>query len=189
MSVLDVVKSRRSIRKFQNKPVTKHDVIKLLDAARLAPSGFNRQPWKFIYAQSPRVLRMIKSCSPGFYGDASAAIVMGIEEKGDAFQRERAKAFHRQQYSDIVGVMDIGFSAENILLVAHSLGLGACAIASFNENGLKSVLNAPDNWRPLLIISLGYPDEDPKMPPKKKLSEIVYLDEYGKKWDELEKQV
>lgn len=187
MSVLDIVKSRRSIRNFQNKPVSKQDVIKLLDAARLAPSGFNRQPWRFIYAQSPRVLRMIKNCSPGFYGDASAAIVIGIEEKRDAFQRERAKAFHRQNYSDIVGVMDIGFAAENILLVAHSLGLGACAIASFNENGLKSVLNAPENWRPLLVVSLGYPDEDPKMPPKKELSEIVYLDEYGKKWDELER--
>jgi len=187
MSVLDVIKSRRSIRTFQNKPVSKEDVIEILDAARLAPSGFNRQPWKFIYAQNPRVLRMIKNCSPGFYGDASAAIILGIEEKRDAFERERAKAFHRQSYSDIVGIMDVGFAAENILLAAHSLGLGACAIASFNENGLRGVLNAPENWRPLLVVSLGHPSEAPKMPPKKKLSEVVYLDEYGKKWDELER--
>ena len=187
MSVLDVIKSRRSIRTFQNKRVSKEDVIEILDAARLAPSGFNRQPWKFIYAQSPRVLRMIKNCSPGFYGNTPAAIIIGIEEKRDAFERERAKAFHRQSYSDIVGVMDVGFAAENILLAAHSLGLGACAIASFNENGLKGVLNAPENWRPLLVVSLGYPGEEPNIPPKKKLSEVVYLDEYGKKWDELER--
>jgi nitroreductase len=161
-------------------------VIKILDAARFAPSGFNRQPWRFIYVENPRVLKMVKNCSPGFYGDAAAAIVIGIEKMHDEFERERVRAFHRQRREDFIGVLDVGFTAENILLAAHSLGLGACAIASFNESGLKNVLNTPENWRIILVISLGYPKKVPSMPLKKQLFDIVYLDEYGKKWDKLE---
>lgn len=178
MSVIEVIKTRRSIRNFLNKPLADEDMIKILDAARLAPSGGNLQRWEFIYVKNPRVLKMIKNCSPGFYGDATAAIVIGMEE--------RKAAFGHTSYNDIVGVLDVGFAAENILLAAHALGLGGCAIASFNEGGIRMVLNAPEDWRPLLVISLGHPDKVPPTPPKKKLSELVYLDEYGNKWGRLE---
>ena len=116
MSVIDVIKTRRSIRNFLNKPLTDEDVIEILDAARLAPSGGNLQRWEFIYVKNSQVLRMIKNCSPGFYGDATAAIVIGMEG--------RKNAFGRTSYTDIVGVFDVGFAAENILLAAHALGLG-----------------------------------------------------------------
>lgn len=178
MSVIDVIKTRRSIRNFLNKPLADEDVIEILDAARLAPSGGNLQRWEFIYVKNSQVLRMIKNCSPGFYGDATAAIVIGMEG--------RKNAFGRTSYTDIVGVFDVGFAAENILLAAHALGLGGCAIASFNEGGIRRVINAPEDWKPLLVISLGYPDKVPQTPPKKKLSEVVYLDEYGNRWKKLE---
>jgi len=178
MSVLEAIKTRRSIRSFLNKPLPDEDAVKILDAARLAPSGGNLQRWDFIYVKDPQVLRMIKNCSPGFYGDATAAIVIGM--KG------RSGAFGRTSYTDVVGVLDVGFAAENILLAAHALGLGGCAIASFNEGGVKKVINAPEDWHPFLVISLGYPDKVPPTPPKKKLSEVVYLDEYGRRWEKLE---
>ncbi len=178
MSTLDIIKTRRSIRNFINKPVSDEDAIEILNAARLAPTGGNRQRWKFIYVKDPQVLRMIKSCCPGFYGDATAGIVAGIEyEEG---------AFGGASYGSIVGVLDIGFAAENILLAAHALGLGGCAIASFNASCLKKVLNAPEHFRPVLAFSVGHPDGQPNMPKKKKLSEIVYIDEFGKSWDKLE---
>ncbi len=177
MSTLDIIETRRSIRKFIDKPVSDEDALKILDAARLAPCGGNRQRWKFIYVKDPQVLRMVKNCSPGFYGDAPAAIIAGIEsEKG---------AFGGASYGSIVGILDIGFAAENILLAAHALGLGGCAIASFNPSSLSKVINAPENFRPILVVSIGYPDRTPQMPKKKSLSEIVYLNEYGEKWCEL----
>jgi nitroreductase len=178
MSTLDIIKTRRSVRKFTCKPVSDEDAIKILNAARIAPSGGNRQRWKFIYVKDPQALRMVKNCSPGFYGDAAAAIVAGIEsEKG---------AFGGASYGSTVGTLDIGFAAENILLAAHALGLGGCAIASFNASSLSKVINAPENFRPVLIVSIGYPDGTPNMPKKKSLSEIVYLNEYGVKWGKLE---
>ena len=176
MSVLDVIKSRRSVRSFFDKPVSDEDVKKILDAARLAPSGGNLQRWSFVYVKNPQVLRMIKNCSPGFYGSASAAIVIGMNVDGDAYSTT--------SYS-FVRTMDVGFAAENILLAAHALGLGGCAIASFNEACIGKVLNAPSNWKPMLVVSIGYPDKVPSMPSKKSLKDIVYLDEHGRKWDAL----
>lgn len=165
------------MRSFLSKPIQDEDAIKILDAARLAPSAGNLQKWGFIYVKDPQVLRMIKNCSPGFYGDAAAAIVIGIEVGEDPYASV--------SYSH-VRIMDVGFAAENILLAAHSLGLGGCAIASFNEGCVSKVLNVPKNWKPMLIVSLGYPDKIPKAPHKKSLSELVYLNEFGRRWEALE---
>ena len=99
MSTLEVIKTRRSVRSYLNKQVSDEDAIKVLDAARLAPSGGNRQRWKFIYIKDSDVLRMVKNCSPGFYGDAAAAIVIGVRPRRDAYERERARAFHRENHN------------------------------------------------------------------------------------------
>lgn len=177
MSILEVIGTRRSVRSFLNKPIDDADMVKILDAGRLAPSGGNLQRWGFIYVKNPQVVRMIKNCSPGFYGDAPAAVIIGIEADKDAFGST--------SYSH-VRVMDVGFAAENMLLAAHALGLGGCAIASFNEGCIRRVLNAPENWKPILVISLGYPDKAPPTPSKKRLFELVHVDEFGKRWGALE---
>ena len=178
MSTLEIIKTRRSVRSFRDEPIQDSDALKILDAARLAPSGGNRQRWKFIYVKDKQILRMVKSCSPGFYGDATVGIIAGIEYE--------ERAFGGTDYGSLVGILDIGFAAENILLAAHALGLGGCAIASFNAECIKKVINAPDNFRPVILISIGHPDKQPKIPSKKNLSDIVYLDEWGSKWNVLE---
>lgn len=169
MEVLEAIRTRRSIRSFRADPVPEQDVVKILDAARWAPSAGNKQPWIFIYIRDPQVLRMVKNCSPGFYADATGAIVVGVDKQNE----ER-------------GVLDVCFAAENILLAAHALSIGSCAIVSFNGEAIKKIVNAPENWKPILVISLGYPNKVPDPPTKKRLSEIVNIDSFGKKWDRLE---
>lgn len=168
MEVLEAIKTRRSIRSYSNKPVSDEDAVKILDAARLAPSGGNRQGWMFVYIKDPQVLRMLKNCSPGLYGNAQAAIVICLPDG-----------------TRTIGLLDIGFASENIALAALSLGLGSCAVGSFNREPVKKVINLPQAWEPILVISLGYPDVVPSPPAKKPLSEVVYLDAFGKKWDKL----
>jgi nitroreductase len=169
MEVLEAIKTRRSVRSFKAQPISDEDAVRILEAAKLAPSAGNRQAWTFIYVKDPRVLRMVKNCSTGFYGDAAAAIVVGIMGGGRG-----------------LGSLDVGFAAENTCLAAHALGIGSCAIGSFNREAVKMVVNGPEGWEPVLVISLGYPDRVPNSPPKKPLSDIAYLDAFGKKWEKLE---
>jgi nitroreductase len=169
VEVLEAIRTRRSVRSFKDDRISDEDAAKILEAARWAPSAGNKQPWSFIYIKDPQVLRMIKNCSPGFYADATATIVVGIDKKDE--QR---------------GVLDVCFAAENILLAAHALGIGSCPIVSFNGDAVREIVNAPETWQPILVISLGYPDKIPSPPSKKELSEIAYIDFYGRKWPKLE---
>ncbi len=169
MEVLEAIRTRRSIRSFSDKEIPDEDAIKILEAARWAPSAGNRQPWCYIYVKDKEILRMVKNCSPGFYGEAAAAIVINIRRE-----------------AGMLGVLDVGFASQNILLAAHALGIGSCAIASFNKEAIRELLEIPEEWDPILIISLGYPDRIPPPPYKKPLSEIVYLDIYGQRWEKLE---
>ena len=169
MEVLEAIRTRRSIRSFNAEKIPDQDIVKILEAARWAPSAGNRQPWTFIYVKDPQVLRMLKNCSPGLYADAVAGIIIGIEKK-----------------SEKRGLLDACFAAENMLLAAHALGIGSCPIVSFNGEAIKKIIDAPENWEPVLVVSLGYPDKIPEPPPKKALSEIIYVDFFGKKWENLE---
>ena len=168
MEVLDAIRTRRSIRSFTGEPISDEDAIKILDAARLAPSGGNRQNWIFVYVKDTQTLRILKNCSPGFYGDASSAIVICAPEGVRT-----------------VGLLDVGFACENIVLAAHSLGIGSCPIASFSKEPVKKLIQVPQGHEPVLVVSLGYPDVVPHSPNKKPLGEIVFLNSFGKKWDKL----
>jgi nitroreductase len=169
VEVLEAIRTRRSIRSFKSDEISDEDAVKMLEAARLAPSAGNKQSWTFIYIKDPQVIRMIKNCSPGFYADATAVIVMGIKKEDEKR-----------------GTLDVCFAAENILLAAHALGIGGCPIVSFNSDAVREIINAPKDWQAILVVSLGYPDKVPSPPLKKKLSDIAYLDFFGRKWERLE---
>lgn len=169
VEVLEAIRTRRSIRSFKDEKISEEDAGKILEAARWAPSAGNKQPWTFIYVKDPQVLRMIKNCSPGFYADATAAIVIGIDKKDEKR-----------------GILDACFAAQNILLAAHALGIGSCPIVSFNSEAVREIVNAPKDWQPILVVSLGYPDRVQNPPAKKKLSDIAFIDFFGKKWQIVE---
>lgn len=166
MDVMKAIMERRSIRSFTDKPVSDADAVKILDAGRWAPSGGNRQPWTFVYVNDPQTIRMMKNCSPGFYGDAPAAVVIGVESKVSSLD-----------------LLDVGFVAENMIIAAQSLGIGSCAIASFIKNSIKMLIDAPESWEPVLVISFGYPDKPHEPPKKKPFSEIVRLGSFDRKWE------
>lgn len=169
MEVFEAIRTRRSVRSFRTEAISDQDIARILDAARWAPSAGNKQPWTFIYIKDPQILRIMKNCSPGFYGDAPAAIIIGIDKKDE--QR---------------GVLDVCFAAQNMLLAAHALGIGSCPIVSFNGEAIRKILDAPDNWMPVLVVSLGYTDKSPEPPRRKPLPEIVCVNSFGNKWKEME---
>ena len=159
MDVYEAVTKRRSIRCFQDLPVPYEALEKCVDAGRLAPSGRNRQLWEYVIVDDENLLsQVIDGIMLGAGGATSrheprAYIIILINSTLE-FELGAAKR---------VVNYDVGFTAENMILVALEQGLGACPIATFAEAKLKQVLHIPDKYEVALVLALGYPDEAPVM--------------------------
>jgi len=82
-----------------------------------------------------------------------------------------------------IALMDVSMAAQNMMLMAYSLGIGSCPVASFNKMALKELLNIPEEVEPVLLISLGYPEFWPKPPRRRPLREVVHVEEYGRHFE------
>lgn len=158
MTFLKLVRERQSIRKYLPKPVP-HDVLdRCLEAARLAPSACNSQPWFFIVVDDEKVKGNLAACAfSGIYSLNSfaknaAALVVVVRECSTYIAR-LGGYLRGIQYS----MIDIGIACEHFILQAQEEGLGTCWLGWFNERAVKKVLGIPKNKRVDVMISLGYP--------------------------------
>jgi len=113
----------------------------------------------------------VKLISPGLFGNPAALIICCINKK---------RAEKGGRLGENTALMDVSMAAQNMMLMAYSLGIGSCPIVSFNKTALKELLNIPEDVEPVLIISLGYPEFWPKPPKRRPLEEVVHVEEYGK---------
>jgi len=173
--VFEAIKGRRSVRKYKSDPVPEELIEEILEAGRWAPSGGNVQPWEFIAINDPKILDMIRKVSPGFFGGAPLAILVCSD-------RERARRLGGPLGESYLAAVDCAMAVQNMLLAAYALGLGSCPVKSFSQAAVKEILKIPDNLETELLIALGYPAQKPSPPPKRPLSEIAHLNEYGAKW-------
>jgi nitroreductase len=154
--IFEAIAERRSIRSFTDKPVTLGDMKKLVTAAKWAPTGSDRQEWKYVIINDPDVMKRVIMASPLLRGKPNAAILICLE---------KARG----------GEMEIGFPAQNTMLAAHALGIGSCAVLGFSRTAIRKILEIPEELEPTLLISLGYPREVPKPHPRRSWSESVFL--------------
>jgi len=172
MSLFDVLKRRRACRSFIPKPIPAEILEKIVYAGHRAPTGGNI-PYRFlIVVKDPEQLKMLKTVTPGYFGDSSAAIVVCTDLRVDGGISNVD--------ADQCSLYDAGAAAENIVLAAYALGLGASFIKSYPENALKTILKLPDGCRTELVVSLGYPA--PNEPPairKRPEGKITYYDKFG----------
>lgn len=166
--VLEIIKSRRSVRSFLETPVPPDVLTSLLEAARWAPSGGNNQPWAFVAIREPANIRKVKMFSPGLGGDPKALIVICSD----------------QSVEDSTAIMDVAIVAQNVMLTATENGLGSCVIRSHNQMALQTLLSLPKHVVPELVVALGYPAEPARNPGRRPLEEIVHWEEYGGQPDE-----
>ena len=171
MDVFEAIKGRRSIRKFTDEPIGKDVLERLLDAARWAPTASNQQRWRFVVVTSPSVRELIKKFAPGIFAVPSAFIVICVE-----------KAPNAGTGAEVSYLADCAIAAQNIMLAAYEMGIGTCVALSYAKVAVTEILNLAENVEPLLVITLGYPAEAPEPPPRLELSQIAFLDEYGKEW-------
>ena len=156
MEVLECIKTRRGIRKYLDKPVTWDDVSMILEAGRYAPSSGNLQNWKFVVVLDKPKREAIAEASKNQLWMATAPVhivVVGEPVKADKHYGERGKDLYTKQ--------NCAAAAQNMMLEAHNLGLGACWVGAFDVNKVKRILAMPEEVDPQTIITIGYPDEKP----------------------------
>ncbi|MBW2060160.1 MAG: nitroreductase family protein [Deltaproteobacteria bacterium] len=157
MDIHELIRSRRSVRRFQPKPVPLEVLKKMVDAGRLAPSGANFQPLRYLVVTEEKKRAKIFSTlkwaahirpdgdpPPGH--EPAAYIILLIDE------RVGAKAVYNY---------DVGLAAENVLLAGLAEGVAGCLLLSFGRKEVTELFNLPEHLTPNLVIALGYPDEKP----------------------------
>ncbi|ACI19488.1 nitroreductase family protein [Dictyoglomus thermophilum] len=165
MNVFEAISKRRSIRKYQDRDVEEDKLLRILEAARLAPSARNRQEWRFIVVKDKKVKEeLVREASPHqpFMLQAPIIIVAYVLEK-DYIMRCGVPAHY----------IDVAIALTHIHLQAVEEGLGTCWIGSFYQDKVKKVLNLPEEAEVIQLMTLGYPAEDPSPRPRLSLEEIV----------------
>jgi nitroreductase len=171
MSVLKVIKDRRSVRRYRPDPIPEESLLRVMEAARFSPSGKNLQPWRFILVKDPSLKRRLVKAAVGqsFIAEAPVIVV--------------ACGFPDRCYSRMGNYMkswpiDVAIAFEHLILQAQEEGLGTCWIGAFEEKEVKPILNIPDEVRVLALTPLGFPDENPGAKRRKNLEEIVSYDSF-----------
>ncbi len=159
MTLLDIIKHRRSVRHFLDRPVEREKIMLCLEAARLAPSACNSQPWKFIIVDDEEMKdRLCHAAFSGVYSITSFAkkaplIVAVVSEKAKFLERIGGLIRDTRFY-----LIDIGIATEHFILQAEELGLGTCWLGWFNEGAVKTILKIPKDRRVDILIAVGYYD-------------------------------
>jgi nitroreductase len=161
MALLELLKQRKSVRDFLDKPVEREKIIMCLEAARVAPSACNSQPWKFIIVDDKKLKN--KLCAQAFGGIYAinsfckkAPVTVAVISEKSRFLARIGGMFRGTKYY----LIDIGIACEHFVLQAEDLGLGTCWIGWFNESAVKSLLNVPQNRKIDILLALGYYDKE-----------------------------
>ena len=152
-----LIQSRRSIRTYQDRPVDRSDILACIDAARLAPSAENVQPWRFIVIDDPHVKGpFCQEVFSGIYAPTrfagKAPVIIAVLAKKDLL----ANTIGTQIQGTSWYLIDIGIAGEHLILQAEELGLGTCWIGWFNANKARSFLRVPRSYKVVALIAMGY---------------------------------
>ena len=173
MEFYDVVRTRRSIRSYRPDPVPEEALSRILETARVAPSGSNRQPWKFIVVRSEKLRsRLAAACgNQGFIAEAPVTIVAcGYDID-----------YNRGGYMGGMSMLvDVSIAFTHLILAARAEGLGTCWIGAFDNDEAKEILDIPEDVNVVAVTPLGYPKGDgfAETGPRKPLTEIRSLDRF-----------
>ena len=180
MSFIDLANKRYSVRNYKNTPVPQEKLNRCIEAARLAPSACNSQPWKFIIVDNNELINeLAKQAFEGIldfnhFAFKAPVLVLIVSERQKAFAKF-GSIVKRKNFSQI----DIGIAAEHFCLQATEEGIGTCMLGWFNEKKVKKTLSIPKFKRVEIVISVGFSADD-NIPRKKRKSidEIMSYNKY-----------
>ncbi|MBO3757689.1 MAG: nitroreductase family protein [Thermoproteota archaeon] len=200
LQVKELIKTRRTVRKFLQKEVEREKIKDLIKAAMWAPSAHNSQPWRFFVITSKKTkeafsLSMARKWEKDLRQDkVDEKTIRELTEDSherfifspviivvfvDMSEMQRYHDEKRNNYEKVMAIQSVSAAIQNLILMAHAFGLGSnwrCA-PLFAQEEVKKVLKVNLNWEPIAAISIGYPEEVPQAPKRKNIDEVVIWDE------------
>ncbi|MBW4258357.1 nitroreductase family protein [Methanobacterium sp. YSL] len=164
MEFEDLIKERHSVRSYQSRPVEDEKLEKVLDAARLAPTAANKQPFRLIVVKTEGRKDELKRVYPADWFSQAPLVICACAVKSESWTRRDGR-----NYVDV----DTTIAMDHLILAATNLGLGTCWIAAFDAEAARDVLKIPDEVEPLLFTPLGYPADETGTKTRKDLDELV----------------
>jgi nitroreductase len=169
MDVLEAIAKRKSIRAYKTTPVPEDKLNKVLEAARLAPSGANRQEMKFVVVKDQKTRARLSEATGGQKHVAQAPVVIAAVSTDP----------EKMMICDVPGYpVDVAIAIDHMTLAAFDLGLGTCWIGAFNQEKVKSILSIPDRCKVVQLLTLGIPDEEGRPKDRKPIEQIVCYEKY-----------
>jgi len=171
MDIYEAINERTSVRSYISEPVEEEKLKRILDAARLAPSGKNGQPWTFIIVRDEETRKKLVPACKGQEFIAQAPVVIV------ACGREELAYKKMGGYWNSLPV-DIGIALEHLMLAAAAEGLGTCWIGAFYEEEVKKLLSIPEDVKVIALTPVGYPAGEKQRRPRKSLEEVVMYEKW-----------
>jgi len=186
LDVMQVIRDRRSVRRYKPDPVSDQVLNGILEAARWAPSWANTQCWRFVVVRDSQTREKLAgtviSLVPGRENRAGVAIrsaplvIVACAELGRSGYYRGEKATDKGDWF----MFDVALAMQNLTLAAHAAGLGTVHVGLFNAKEAAGILGVPEGVVVVEMAPLGYPDEKPATPLRKEIAEIVFHDRYGR---------
>jgi len=174
MEFLELARLRFSVREYLKKDVENDKIIKVLEAARVAPSAKNMQPWHFIVVKEKRKIEQLHSCYEKEWLKGAPVIIVACVDYNKAWRRADGKS-----HADI----DIAIAITHMSLEATDLGLGTCWVCRFDAIRCATFLKLPENIAPIAMLPIGYPSQPCNSnrhgQMRKSLNEIVHWEEFS----------
>lgn len=177
MNIFKCITTRRSIKEFEKKPVDDKLIGVILYMATHAPSAGNTQEWNFIVVRDEKQKKRlaVAALHQNFIVKAPVVIVV-------CYDLEKVSLRYGKRGENLYSIQDTANAAMLITLSANGLGLGSCWVSAFDEDQVKTILELPENLRPIAIIPIGYPAKKPEMPRRTPFENLTYVDSYEKKY-------
>ncbi|HUU83861.1 MAG TPA: nitroreductase family protein [Phycisphaerae bacterium] len=169
MEVIEVIRRRHSVRAYQDRPVEREKLDRLLEAARLAPSASNRQEWRFVVVTDAELRKQLAHAANDqeFVGQAPVVIAACAETDG-----------HVMRCGQPSYPIDVAIAVDHMTLQAAAEGLGTCWIGAFYEQPVRKLLGVPPEVRVVQLLTVGYPVETPKPSPRLPVERLVHWERW-----------
>lgn len=169
MEILEVLKKRHSIRRFKDKEIEKEKIQLILEAANSAPSAGNLQAREIFLVKDNQKKQELTEAALGqdFIAEAPVVLVFFANP-------QRSASKYGQRGEELYCIQDATLSAICTWLETVELDLGACWVGAFDDEAVKEVLEIKEDWQPVVILPVGYPDEQPFPSPKRDLKDLVH---------------